>query len=292
VIDSLTGQGANVRHTCRMLGVSESGYYAWRDRPDPPRTLRRIWLAGEIADVHKASGGTYGAMRVTAELLRGREITVGHNAVASIMAELGIKGLPTRRVPKGARVGAVSSLDLVRRRFRRDGPDQLWMTDITQHPTREGKLYCCIVLDAFSRLVVGWSIDSTQTTVLVTNALGMATSRRARKDGLVIHSDRGVQFTSWSFSRKVREAGIAPSMGEVGSAYDNAMVEAFWGRPAGRAAQPEAVEDPDRARELDPRLHRAVPQHPTSPQRPRDDDPDRIRDDLLADQPSHLTPDP
>ncbi len=142
---------------------------------------------------HKAFGGTYGAMRVTAELLHSREITVGHNAVASIMAELGIKGLATRRVPKGARVGAVSSLDLVRRRFRRDGPDQLWMTDITEHPTREGKLYCCVVLDAFSRLVVGWSIDATQTTVLVTNALGMATSRRARKDGLVIHSDRGVQ---------------------------------------------------------------------------------------------------
>ena len=146
------------------------------------------------------------------------------------MSELGIKGLPTRRVPKGARVGAVSSLDLVGRKFRREGPNQLWMTDITEHPTREGKLYCCVVLDAFSRLVVGWSIDATQTTLLVTNALGMATSRRTRKDGLVIHSDRGVQFTSWAFSRKVTEAGIAPSMGEVGSAYDNAMVESFWGR--------------------------------------------------------------
>jgi len=177
---SLTGQGANVRHACRILGVSESGYYAWKDRPDPPRTLRRIWLAGEIVDVHKASGGTYGALRVTAELRHGREITVGHNAVASIMAELGIKGLPTRKVPKGARVGvAVTSLDLVRRQFRRDGPDQLWMTDITEHPTSEGKLYCCVVLDAFSRLVVAWSIDATQTTALVTNALGMATSRRA-----------------------------------------------------------------------------------------------------------------
>ncbi len=140
MIDSLTGQGANVRHACRILGVSESGYYAWRDRPDPPRTLRRIWLAGEIADVHKGSRGTYGAIRVTAELLHGREIAVGHNAVASIMAEIGIKGLPTRKVPKGARVGAVSSLDLVRRKFNREGPDQLWMTDITERPTREGKL--------------------------------------------------------------------------------------------------------------------------------------------------------
>ncbi len=110
------------------------------------------------------------------------------------------------------------------------GPNQLWMTDITEHPTREGKIYCCVVLDAFSRRVVGWSVESTQTTVLVTNALGMATNRRDRADGLVIHSDRGVQFTSWAFSHKVRDAGIAPSMGAVGSAYDNAMVESFWGR--------------------------------------------------------------
>jgi transposase InsO family protein len=219
VIESLTGQGVNVRHACRVLGVSESGYYAWKDRPDPPRTLRRIWLAGEIADVHKASGGIYGYMRVTAELRHGREIVVGHNTVGKIMGELGIKGLPTRRLPKGARMAQVTSLDLVRREFRRDGLNQLWMTDITEHPTREGKVYCCVVLDAFSRLVVGWSVESTQTTVLVTNALGMATSRRERADGLVIHSDRGVQFTSWAFSRKVKDAGLAPSMGEPSAAH-------------------------------------------------------------------------
>lgn len=155
MIDSLIGQGINTRHACRVLGVSEAGYYAWKGRPDPPRTLRRIWLAGEIADVHKASGGTYGYMRVTAELRHGREITVGHNTVGKIMGELGIKGLPTRRLPKGARMAQVTSLDLVRREFGREAPNQLWMTDITQHPTREGKVYCCVVLDAFSRRVVG-----------------------------------------------------------------------------------------------------------------------------------------
>lgn len=105
-----------------MLGVSESGYYAWIDRPDPPRTLRRIWLAGEIADVHKASGGTYGEMRVTAELRHGRGIVVGHNAVGQVMRELGIKGLPTRRLPRSARAAQVTSLDLVRREFGRDTP--------------------------------------------------------------------------------------------------------------------------------------------------------------------------
>jgi len=113
VIDSLTGQGINVQQACRMLGVSQSGYYAWKDRPDPPRTLRRIWLAGEIADVHKASGGTYGANRVTAELKYGRSISVGHHAVEQIMRELGIRGTPTRRLPRGARVAKVTSLELV-----------------------------------------------------------------------------------------------------------------------------------------------------------------------------------
>jgi putative transposase len=100
VIESLAGQGIDVSHACRVLGVSQSGYYEWKTRPISPRALRRIWLAGEIADVHKASAGTYGALRVTAELRHGREIVVGHNAVESIMRELGIKGLPTRRLPK------------------------------------------------------------------------------------------------------------------------------------------------------------------------------------------------
>jgi transposase InsO family protein len=201
VIDSLTGQGINVQHACLTLEVSQSGYYVWKDRPDSPTTLRRIWLAGEIADVHKASRGTYGALRVTAELRYGRDVQVGHNAVGQLMRELGLKGLPTRRLPRGAKVSKVTSLDLVRRVFRRDRPNELWMTDITEHPTREGKVYCAVVLDAFSRKVVGWSIDSTQTTTLVLNALGMATQRRQDRAGLVIHSDRGVQFTSWAFSQ-------------------------------------------------------------------------------------------
>ncbi len=230
MIDSLTGQGINVRHACRTLGVSESGYYDWKGRPDAPRTLRRIWLAGEIADVHKASGGTYGALRVTAELRYGRNIVAGHNAVESIMRELGIKGLPTRRLPKGARVAQVTSLDLVRRSFRRDRPNELWMTDITEHPTREGKVYCAVVLDAFSRFVVGWSIDSTQTTKLVLNALGMATQRRQHRDGLVIHSDRGVQGGfNWSLQR-LSERGCDGEAGWVDEGVDGQVGdEVAWG---------------------------------------------------------------
>jgi putative transposase len=230
VIGSLTGQGFNIEHACRSLGVSVSGYYAWKDRPDPPRKLRRIWLTSEIVDVHKASGGTYGIRRVTAELTFGRDIAVSHSAVESIMRELGIRGVPNRRLPKGARLAQVTSLDLVRRVFTRDRPNELWLTDITEHPTNEGKVYCCVVLDTFSRLVVGWAIDSRQATVLVLNALGMATQRREHRGGLIVHSDRGTQFTSWAFSDRLRSAGIAPSMGAVGTAADNAMMESFWGR--------------------------------------------------------------
>ena len=292
MIESLIGQGINVRHACRVLGVSASGYYDWKGRPDPPRTLRRIWLAGEIADVHKASGGTYGYQRVTAELRHGREILVGHNTVGAIMREIGLKGLPTRRLPRGARMAQVTSLDLVRRVFRRDGPNQLWMTDITEHPTREGKVYCCVVLDAFSRLVVGWSVESTQTTVLVTNALGMATNRRDQADGLVIHSDRGVQFTSWAFSHKVRDAGLAPSMGAVGSAYDNAMVESFWGRMQVELFNRKRWKTPSSALNRDPRLHRALPQHPAPTLGAGDAHSDRVRGSTQHDPGGCLTPEP
>lgn len=230
MIDSLIGQGIDVRRACLTLGVSSAGYYAWKRRPVAPRTLRHIWLSGEIAEVHKASGGTYGSLRVTAELRHGRGIIVGHNAVEMLMRRAGLRGLPQRKVPKGAKVGNFASLDRVRRNFTADAPDRLWVTDITEHPTREGKVYCCAVLDAFSRRIVGWSIDSSQTTALVTNALGMAVSERSPGVGSIIHSDRGTQFTSWAFSHKVKSAGLAPSMGSVGSAHDNAMMESFWAR--------------------------------------------------------------
>ena len=145
---------------------------------------------------------------MTAELRYGRGIHVGKEQVHLLMRRLGIYGLPKRRLPRGARVGTASTLDLVRRRFRADGPDRLWMTDITEHPTREGKIYCCAVIDAFSRMVVGWSIDSRQTGLLVTNALGMALNRRAPREGGIIHSDQGVHGgLNWS-SQHVDRGGV------------------------------------------------------------------------------------
>jgi len=121
--------------------------------------------------------------------------------------------------------------DHVQRQFGREGRDQLWVTDITEHPTREGKVYCAVVLDAFSRRVVGWSIDSHQTAALVTNALGMAIEQRRPEGGAtVIHSDQGTQFTSWTFTQRAFDSGLVPSMGSVGNCYDNAMIESFWSR--------------------------------------------------------------
>ena len=120
--------------------------------------------------------------------------------------------------------------DLVDRVFRRELPNQLWLTDITEHPTREGKVYCAVVLDAFSRRVVGWSISHNPTAALTCNALGMAIEQRDATRGTVIHSDHGTQFTAWTFTDRAHKSGLLPSMGSVGDCYDNAMIEAFWSR--------------------------------------------------------------
>jgi transposase InsO family protein len=160
----------------------------------------------------------------------GRGIEVGLNAVEMLIHRAGLVGLTGR--PKFRRVPNVAtSSDLVSRSFGRSHANALWVTDITEHPTREGKVYCAVVLDAWSRRVVGWSIDSTQDAALVTNALGMAIDQRRPDPGsTVIHSDQGTQFTSWAFTRRAIDSGLLPSMGSIGDCYDNAMIESFWSR--------------------------------------------------------------
>jgi putative transposase len=224
----MVAEDLSVKLACRVLGVSESGYYAHRGRPPSARAIRHVWLAELIGQVHQWSRSTYGARRVHAELTLGQGVTVGRCAVELLMSQAGLAGLSGRprfrRLPHVATAG-----DLVERQFRREEPDRLWVTDITEHPTREGKVYCAVVLDTFSRRVVGWSIDSSATAALVTNALGMAIDRR-EPDGTVIHSDQGTQFTSWAFTRRALDSGLVPSMGSVGSCFDNAMIESFWSR--------------------------------------------------------------
>ncbi len=229
MIAFLAGQGYDVKRCCRILGVASSGYFSWRRRPPSPSELRREWLRALINQIHTDSRGAYGYRRIRAELRLGRQIVVSNKLVYKLMAEDRLQGLPTRKQRKSF-VNVATSEDLVCRDFNRDRPNQLWLTDITEHPTREGRVYCCVVLDAHSRRVVGWSIDSHQASSLVTNALQMAISNRTPPAGTVIHSDHGSQFTSWAFSERVRQAGLVPSMGTVGDAYDNALIEAFWAR--------------------------------------------------------------
>ena len=173
----IAGEGLPVEVACRVLGVSCAGFYAWRVRPLSARAVRHAWLTDVIREVHAASYGSYGANRVHAELVLGRGIRVGHNAVAMLMQRAGIAGHSGAR-KRWAASGVATADDLVDRMFVREQPNQLWVTDVTEHPTREGKVYCAVVLDAFSRRVVGWSISHNPTAALTSNALGMAIEQR------------------------------------------------------------------------------------------------------------------
>jgi putative transposase len=154
---------------------------------------------------------------------------VNRKRVERLMREAGLQGIYRRRGRKNL-VNAATEEDLVHRAFTVDAPDRLWLTDITEHPTAEGKLYAAAVLDAFSRRIIGWSIAERQTTDLVVNALAMAVTRRQpEKNSTILHSDHGTQYTSWGFGRRLRDAGLLGSMGTVGDCYDNAMMESFWG---------------------------------------------------------------
>jgi putative transposase len=218
-----------VQLACRVLSFSESGYSARRSRAPSARAIRQFWLTDVIREVHSASRGTYGIRRVHADLILGQGIAVGHQAVEMLMRRAGIQGISGR--PRFRHVaGMATAGDRVDRQFHRDQPNQLWVTDITEHPTREGNVYCAVVLDARSRRVVGWSIDSRPSPALVTNALGMAIEQRRPQSDTVIHSDQGTQFTSWAFTRRAVDSGLLPSMGSVGDCFDNAMIESFWSR--------------------------------------------------------------
>ena len=168
-----------VEVACRVLDVSTSGSYARRARPPSQRSVRHAWLTDRIAEIHQRSRGTYGALRVHAELRLGRGVVVGHNAVALLMRRAGLAGATGRPTWRHAKPDQVAA-DLVDRNFTRPGPNQLWVTD-TEHPTREGKLYCAVVLDSFSRRVVGWSIDATSTAALVTPGSRLRSMRSWRR---------------------------------------------------------------------------------------------------------------
>lgn len=214
---------------CRILGVSPSGFWAWLEREPAPRAQQDTVLLERIVAIHKASRGTYGAPRLHAEL-RHEGWHCGRKRVARLMRQAGLEGCHRRRfkVTTRPRKGAELAPDLVNRVFRADVPNRLWLADITYVPTDEGFLYVATVLDAFSRLVVGWSMSDHLYTELVLRALDMAVENRRPVDGVIHHSDHGCQYTSIAFGRRCRAVGIQPSMGTVGDAFDNAMAESFF----------------------------------------------------------------
>ncbi|HEU5003144.1 MAG TPA: IS3 family transposase [Actinomycetota bacterium] len=179
----------------------------------------------------ESSRGTYGAPRVHAELVLGEGLRVGRKRIARLMAAAGIQGIFTRRRKGCTRRNPADAPadDLVKRDFNATGQGQLWVSDVTEHPTHEGKVYLAVVLDAWSRRVVGWSIADHMRTELVVDALQMAIWRRRPAGQTIVHSDRGSQYTAWAFGRRPRAAGLLGSMGAVGDALDNAMAESFFG---------------------------------------------------------------
>jgi putative transposase len=218
-----------VRTMCRLLGVSTSGFYASVDRPLSERAKRDLVLSAKLEAAHVESRGTYGAPRLHAELAAMGE-HVGKKRVVRLMRKAGLVGISPRKAtfttvrdPDARR-----SDDLVKRDFTASGPDQLWVADITYVPTWAGFLYLAVVLDAWSRRIVGWAMSTSLKTEVVLDALNMAVTQRQPRN-VVHHSDHGCQYTSIAFGLRCKEAGVRPSMGTVGDAYDNAMCESFFG---------------------------------------------------------------
>ena len=213
---------------CRLLGVSASGYYAWQGRRPSARAAGDAALLEHIREAHEQSYGTYGAPRIHAELAA-KGIHVGRKRIARLMRAAGLAGVSRRKGPRTTqrRQGARPAPDLVERNFTAERPDQLWVADITYVPTWAGFLYLAVVLDAFSRRVVGWAMATHLRTQLVLDALDMALRQRRPQD-VIHHSDQGSQYTSIAFGSRCRVAGVRPSMGSVGDCYDNALCESFF----------------------------------------------------------------
>jgi putative transposase len=211
-----------------VLGVSPSGYYAWIVRPPSVRQRSDDALSAEIRRIHDETRQVYGSPRIHAELAD-EGICVGRKRVQRLMRILGIEGASRRKKWHTTKrdSDARPAPDLVERDFEVNGPDQLWVADITYIPTWAGFLYLSVVVDAFSRRVVGWAMANNLKTQLVLDAFNMALWQR-KPDSVIHHSDQGCQYTSIAFGLRCKEAGVRPSMGSVGDCYDNAMCESFF----------------------------------------------------------------
>jgi putative transposase len=214
---------------CRLLGVSSSGFYAWRTRPVCRRKQEDARLRDLIVTIHTRSRGNYGAPRIWDELRYDHKVHCSGKRVLRLMRQLGIRGTHRRRYRKTTERDAALPVapDLMNRNFTATRPDEKYVADITYIRTWEGWLYLAIILDVFSRRIVGWAMGTTLHTKLVVEAFEMAVRRRQAK-GAIAHSDQGCQYTSLTYGRRIREAGLVQSMGSRGDCFDNAMAESFF----------------------------------------------------------------
>jgi putative transposase len=213
---------------CRLLRVSPSGFYAWQRRGPSARAQADAGLLDQLRAYHARSDGTYGAPRLHEDLREAGQ-AVGRKRVARLMRAAGLAGVSRRRGVRTTRRGPAETpaADLVQRDFAATAPNQLWVADITYIPTWAGFLFLAVVLDAYSRRIVGWAMGTTLQSTLVLDALNMALAQRKPR-GVIHHSDQGSQYTSLAFGHRCEEMGVRPSRGSVGDAYDNAMAESFF----------------------------------------------------------------
>jgi putative transposase len=218
-----------VRLLCRMLEVSRAGFYAWQARPPAPRARADERLGLEIAAIHAESRQRYGSPRIHAELAD-RGCRTSRKRVARLMRTRGLAARRRRRfrVTTHSRHPFPIAPNVLARQFERAGPDQAWVTDITYIPTGEGWLYLAVILDLCSRFAVGWAMSERITDTLTLDALGMALARRRPPQGLLHHSDRGSQYASSAYQRRLAHAGIVCSMSRRGDCWDNAVAESFF----------------------------------------------------------------
>jgi len=218
-----------VKLMCRLLKVSRSGYYAWLNRPPSKRAREDAGLTVKIKEIHTRSKGTYGAPRIQEYLTKFADTHVGCKRVARLMKAADLRGVSRRQhVVTTQRAKKVRPApDLVNRNFTAKGPNNLWSADITHIATWAGTLYLAVVLDVWSRKIVGWAMASHMKMELVWDAVLMAVSQRQPKN-VIHHSDQGSQYTSVVFGNRCKAAGLLLSMGSVGDCYDNAIVESFF----------------------------------------------------------------
>ena len=226
LVQDLAAEGIPVRLTCGVLGFSTQAFYKWRSRPCSDRDYDDAHLTNALVDLH--DGDPQFGYRFLADELEAAGHQVGERRVWRLCRQQRLWSTTVKKGRHGKRPGPAVHDDLVQRQFRSDRPDTIWLTDITEHPTAEGKLYCCAVKDVFSNRIVGYSLGDRMTAQLATGALRTAIARRQPTGTVVVHSDRGGQFRSRAYRAVLTSAGLTGSMGRVASAGDNAAMESFF----------------------------------------------------------------